>query len=241
MYANRLVGAALTILGVSFACPKTGHAAEINACNYAIGTDVSSIASGVNVSRLWSPVEYSSTINQGPVLVREADYPDPYSACNRALGSGTSFLTNYYANLLFGDVQQYMLSALQFDFAAPVTSFGFTGMGWSGDAIGAILISGNGAVLSYQNFSPFDVGPCSIPSSDEVMCRRYTGSVSFPPDQSVTRIVLGSTSSVVWIQSVSFSVPEPSELRLLAVGLLCLSIIGWRRSKREGRLASRKA
>ncbi len=75
--------------------------------------------------------------------------------------------------------------------------------------------------LAFMDFAEdiVEMGPCTLPSTEELICRRHAGHFAVPAGMTVRSVVLGSTGSSGWIKSISFTVAEPSDRLLLVIGI----------------------
>jgi hypothetical protein len=196
------------------ASPVRAELITINAGDYPLGTDLSTLFSGLTMSRL-SQAGGNTTFNPGTSPVYTAvDYPVPVPS----LG-GTYGLFNYQAcsaGSIFSCMNGYTL--LEFRFDTPTDFFQIDGYFFTDpsdliayDALGN-LIAGFGTVVTTSGLG---IGETT---RSTLTLGRDRGDIA--------RVVYGGfRDSTVTPTQVSYnSVPEPSTLAAVGVGLLCAAL-----------------
>lgn len=244
-----------SLLAVSFICTPT-HAVIITLepDDYAVGTDVSKLLEGATLTRFNSNVAYSN-VSRTEVVLRDPTHPFVYSSpvyveeVNRSdfrAATGTQSLGNFgltwpsspipvHAQCWFGtgpwcnsySVYDDPFYALVIQFDQPTNYVEFAGSQWSVnflpvydayDSTGQRL---TGIIDESQTRGMDDLGGLRI----SYQLGNLEGA------QLIQTVFIGGQSAMGNVDRISYnSVPEPSSLLLLSVGLA--GVAAWRRRQR---------
>lgn len=206
-------------------------AAIINANDFALGTDVSHSDGNASLSWLYSSGNIADGIQSLPVTIQGSDQsPEHYFVgATHSLTWGIRTTQNYDATL--NELQAFTpFTALLVSFATPITQFGFKAENMSGDGMFLFLYdSAQQPIVTGTGSSPYGIplAPDFTVYTEEpfpaVSHYNYFDK-SFNFDFDVSYAIVGGWDSATYVYEINSSVPEPSGLLIVSLGLAVVTI-----------------
>jgi hypothetical protein len=218
-------------LGCFFIGNVNAAPVTINANDYAPGTDISNAINGVTLQNYYH-ADFADNITYGPVLIDSVSnfYADSFyePAGNYiSVSQDTIRLSNVLGGEPLSSSRSFFGLSITSD--NPISTFAFDAFGGAGDDILILLFDKNDTYIGtqsvpYSSYTPYDGTPdWTYPAA----LYNYSENLS---NQAVYRIAVGSWGSTAFLGSLTVeSVPEPSGLVLLGIGLLGIGIFNKRK------------
>lgn len=195
----------------------------INANEYSLGTDVSNLDSNTTLSWVHSD-GYKSSLEYTPVTVQStADVSVKYF--NAATINLNNALMNDNIGKSLDDLQPLrQFNSLLVSYKTPTNTFSFKAEGGKGSGvnIGMFLFDENKQFIKWMDASS-GAGSITTDTSDITHLRTFMDK-SFDFDFDVSYILFGAWDSANYIYEINTSVPEPSAILLLLMGIAFISL-----------------
>lgn len=215
--------------------PKVANAipATVDTCEYDIGVDISSVANGAT---FWNfkleRDEDIPKISSAVISEPQSDYSyNLGDGCeDRALGKSTFNLIEPFVALEYPQYSHFStFSGLLVKFDNIQSNVFLNAYSGSGDYLLAFFFDANGEYLGYDGGLGERNLPCTLYGSPSI-CFDYSLDLNPQIGAPFSYAFFGSESSAIWVQRLTYSVPEPSTLVMLGAGFIGISF--FRRRKK---------